>query len=449
MNIPTLAVAILAIPPVAYAAAHVGQPAHGAQPVRVVQTPAGASTPDPAAIQNRLKRAVQDGFSGAALIVEDGKPVLREGYGLASREEGTQNTPTTIFGIGSTPIDFTKAAILLLAQDGKLKLSDSIASYFPNVPKDKQGITLEHLMTGASGLKNFHHTPEDANPDHTWIDRGEAVSRILSSELLFEPGTSNEHSHSAFGLLAAIVEVASGQSYGDFLRTRFFEPLGMRDTGFFGTPIDSKRLAVGYGVKSGTGVNAPPFWGKTSWLVMGSGGMTSTLDDLSTFIQAMSTGKIVDRKASAKYLYRPGDMLAGGDVHGYEILISIGRTPGSLALLVNNSYNGRGPNPGFMQLFQDITGRAGMGGGPPPYTIGVRFAVDGEGSVRVDGVNPGSPAEAAGLEADDILHSINGKALGDEPLGVLSPLLQSDAPITFEVERKGVSKTIKVTPRKR
>ncbi|MCG3121721.1 MAG: D-aminopeptidase [Phycisphaerales bacterium] len=420
---------------------------HGPPPV--VQRSASPG-PDIAAIQGRMKSAVEeDGFSGALLVVSQGRVIVRDGYGLANREEKIANTPATIFGIGSTPIDFTKAAILLLEQEGKLHLSDTIGTYLQGVPKDKQAITLEHLMTGASGLKNFHGSPQDPNPDHTWIDRAEAVRRILSSELLFEPGTGNEHSHSAFGLLAAIVELVSGQSYEAFLKARFFDPLGMHDTGFFGEPIDAARLAVGYGRKSGTGINAPPYWGKTSWLVMGSGGMTSTLDDLRTFIDAIRGGKILPREATRKYMYRPGDVLAGGDMHGYEILIGLSRDPGSLILLVNNCYDGRGPNPSFEQLFQDLLRLSAPSEGPPPFTIGVRFDLQQAGVVRIEGVVEGMPGQAAGLKAGDVIRSINGKFDENDPLGILSSLLRHDEPIVFEIERGGARQKISVTPRKR
>lgn len=81
----------------------------------------------------------------------------------------------TILAIGSTPIDFTKAGILLLAERGKLSLDDPITKYFDKVPDEKKAITLKHLMTGRSGLQDFHDVPEDRDPDHGWIDRAEAV----------------------------------------------------------------------------------------------------------------------------------------------------------------------------------------------------------------------------------------------------------------------------------
>ncbi len=165
-----------------------------------------------------LEAQAAAGFTGAVLVVRDGEVVVDRGYGPANRELGLPITPETIFATGSQPIDFTHAGILWLAQHGKLRLEDPITRYFEDVPADKRGITLEHLMTGGSGLADFHDVPSDRDPDHWWIDRDEAMRRIFAQELLFAPGEGDEHSHSAWGVLAAVVEIASGERYQDFTR---------------------------------------------------------------------------------------------------------------------------------------------------------------------------------------------------------------------------------------
>ena len=82
-------------------------------------------------------------------------------------------------------------------------------------------MTIQHLFSGQSGLPDFFDTEEDWDPDLGWVDRETAVQRMLSQELLFEPGTDRSHSHGAFGLLAAIVEIVSGQTYYDFISKNF------------------------------------------------------------------------------------------------------------------------------------------------------------------------------------------------------------------------------------
>ena len=226
-----------------------------------------------------LEEEERAGFSGAVVIVRDGQIVVDQGYGQADRERGVANTSNTLFGIGSIPIGFTRAAILKLVDLGKIRTSDRITKYFSGVPEDKKSMTLDHLMTGRSGLPNYHHVPgKDDDYDLTWIDRRTAIERIFAKELLFAPGEGRAHSHSAWTLLAAVVEVASKEPYGDFLQKHFFSKAGMERTGLYQHARDFKDddIATGYGYSSVGTINSPKYWGKTSWLMVGAGAWCQT-----------------------------------------------------------------------------------------------------------------------------------------------------------------------------
>src|SRR4029078_1111199 len=164
-----------------------------------------------ATLEQRVSWEAEHGFSGVILVARNGKVVLHKAYGSANREKQIARRPHTILAIGSTPIDFTKAGILWLAERGKLSLDDPITKFFDKVPEDKTAMTLRHLMTGRSGLPHFHDVKTDRDPDHPWIDRDEAERRILAQKLLFAPGTGRRHSHSGYGLLAAVIEIVSKQ----------------------------------------------------------------------------------------------------------------------------------------------------------------------------------------------------------------------------------------------
>jgi CubicO group peptidase (beta-lactamase class C family) len=288
-------------------------------------------------LAQRLEEESKRGFSGTVLVVRGGKIILHRGYGLAERERGLPNTTETIFAIGSVPIEFTKAAVLKLEEMGKLRTSDAITMYFADVPADKQAVTIDHLMSGASGLPDFHHVAGvDADPDLAWIDRETAIRRILGQELLFSPGGGQAHSHSAWVLLAALVEVVSKQSYGDFLRAHFFAPAGMTRTGLHEDleRFPDDELAVGYGGQSAGRINSPKHWGPTSWLVVGSGGMASTPHDLHAWLDAMRRGKLLTPAAEAKYWSH--GLLAGGDDRGFLCLFTQG--PDDLMILCSNAH---------------------------------------------------------------------------------------------------------------
>lgn len=323
---------------------------------RADERPASPNEPPPVTwdtLEARMKWEADQGFSGVVLVARDGEVVFHKAFGMANREKQIAMRPDTILAIGSTPIDFTKAGILLLAERGKLTLKDPITKYLAGVPDDKKSITLEHLMTGRSGLPDFHELPTDRDPDHGWIDRAEAVRRILNQQLLFPPGTQRRHSHSAFGLLAAILEIVSGQTYQDFTREHLFKPAGMKDTGFFGEKYAEDRMAVGYGPRKDGALNAPPYWGKTSWLVMGSGGQVSTADDMWRWIRAVRGEKLLSKESLKPYVGPGGDgMLIGGDMYGFEIMYA--GNPRSFMVVMSNTGSPK-RIPQLRKLGQELT----------------------------------------------------------------------------------------------
>ncbi|MDH5628283.1 MAG: beta-lactamase family protein, partial [Candidatus Krumholzibacteria bacterium] len=311
------------------------------------------------ALAVRLDQAEASGFSGAVLVVHGGKIVLDRGYGLADRENSIPVDTTTIFSIGSVPIDFTKAAILKLEETGKLNTSDTIMRFFKDVPDDKRAVTIDNLMTGTSGLPNFHDIAGvDTDPDLSWIDRATAIDRILHQDLLFAPGRGEEHSHSAWVMLAAIVEIASGETYGDYLRRNFFEPAGMTRTGLHedAARFPDRDFAVGYEGNSFGRINTPRYWGKTSWLVMGSGGMFSTPHDLHRWLTAIRSGKTLSAAAAAKYWTH--SVVVGGDDRGFFCLYTVG--PEDLVIMCSNAHSRPDDLPSAvgMQLVRLVMGGA-------------------------------------------------------------------------------------------
>lgn len=393
----------------------------------------------------RVAAEVEAGFSGALLVLREGEVVLRGGWGLADRADGVPIDTDTVFAIGSTPIDFTKAACLLLMERGELRPDETLGAFFDEVPADKRAITVRHLMTGGSGLRDFHDLPTDRDPDHGWIDRAEAVRRILAQELLFAPGTGEEHSHSAWGLLAAIVELRSGATYPAFVREHLLEPAGMEDTGFFGEEVPRERLALGYGDHTDGEVNAPPYWGPTSWLVMGSGGMTSTAEDMLRWNRALRDGRLLSAESLATYWSPRGSVLAGGDAYGFEIVYTEG--PGSLMILVSNAVR-----DAERERFQDFAldlARLVNADTAPPFALGVQLRTGEQTTVAA--VMPEGAAARAGVRDGDVWTAIAGEPLvrGTEPMRLLARYLESGAPFELTYRRGAEVRTITLQPAKR
>lgn len=270
-------------------------------------------------VVDQIDAIMTEGNHRGLVFIERNREILmNRTYGLANAELGTPITPDTIFGVGSRPIDFTKAAIHLLVQRGQLSLTDTLADHFENVPEDRAGMTIEHMMTGRSGLPDFPAQEGDTDPDLGWITKEEFVSRTMAIELLFAPGEGREHSHWAFGVLAAIVENVSGMEYSAFLRENFFDPAGMDRTGNYGESrgLALSDFAVGGGEQVGL-PNIPPNWGPTSWLVKGSGGMFSTLNDLRRFYGFVRSSGVLNGEHAA--IFDGPQVQLDGSVRGFEL----------------------------------------------------------------------------------------------------------------------------------
>jgi CubicO group peptidase (beta-lactamase class C family) len=290
-------------------------------------------------LSETIDRLENDGMAGVIYVKLSDEIIMKRAFGYANKELGYHNKVNTVFGTGSRPIDYTVAAIYLLDQQGRIHLDDQISTYFNGVPENKSSMTIRHLLTGQSGLPDFFHTEEDWDPDLAWIDRETAVERLLSEKLLFEPGTGRSHSHAAFGLLAALIEIVTDQTYFGFLDENFFEPAGMDRTGEYG---DKKDLAISDFAAGGgpqfIGLpNIPPNWGLTSWLVKGSGGMYSTLDDLLRFYSYIRSGRVLDEEH--KNIFDQPTVDVDGSDRGFELFSAYMPPDNEIYLFLNNTWD--------------------------------------------------------------------------------------------------------------
>ncbi|QKK07954.1 MAG: serine hydrolase [Planctomycetota bacterium] len=411
-----------------------------------IAQPAAAPPAPPSwdTIEQVIERDVGRGFSGSVLLIRDGEVFLEEGYGLADRERGRPNLPDTIYALGSTPIDFTHVAILQLLDAGKLDLDDPVSKFFDDIPADKRAITINHLRTGRSGLPDFQSIPGvDADPDHSPLSRDEFIQRFRDAKLLFKPGTDNEHSHFAWSLLGAVVEVASGQSYQTYIQNHVLNPAGMSRTGFFGQEFPGESVALGYGSRTSGRINSPPYWGDTSWLVMGSGGMVGTTGDLRKFHLAIDRGDLIPDMVMHHFPSR--GVYANGDMYGFETVFNYG---GDNLFYVNcnscDMMSGYSIEHLAAQLEQLCTNRP-----PARFSIGIAFGLEGDTLVAAE-VFPGTPAERAGLKAGDVLISANDTPFDiDDPLDAIRGGIEFGNTLLFTIKRGATTHelTVRPTPR--
>jgi CubicO group peptidase (beta-lactamase class C family) len=177
-------------------------------------------------VRNEMQRHPIPGL--ALEIVQNGKPAKIAGYGVANLEWHVAVTPETVFEIGSVTKQFTAAAILLLAQEGKLSVDDKLSRYLKDTPERWTNITLRHLLTHTSGLKNYTGLAGFELTRH--LTQAQFIRGIGSEPLDFQPGAKWSYCNTGFNLLGDVIENVSGQGYWQFMHERIFGPLGMSST---------------------------------------------------------------------------------------------------------------------------------------------------------------------------------------------------------------------------
>ena len=256
------------------------------------------------------------GFSGAVLVARDGRPVFREGYGLANHELDVANTPKMKFRLGSVTKQFTAATILLLEERGKLNVADPLNKYLSDWPKAWDQVTLHHLLSHTGGLpklttqvlldvsglskaapspfggiRDLHKPGEDLQP------------------LDFKPGEKFAYNNNGYIVLGMVIEKVSGKAYGEFMREEIFRPLGMTDTDCEEPTMILKSRASGYARSDGTIVNA----GYVDMRFPGAAGaIFSTVDDLLLWDRMLASDRLLSAGARAKlFTMVKGDYACG------------------------------------------------------------------------------------------------------------------------------------------
>ena len=238
-----------------------------------------------------LMKQYQGDVPGASLlVVKKGKAIVRRSWGFADLENRILVTPSTNFRLASVTKQFTAAAILLLMQEGKLSLGDSVGKWLPSLPPRVRAATIQQLLTHTSGIIDY----EDVIPEGTTAQLHDAnVQQLLESHdtTYFAPGTKYQYSNSGYALLALIVERASGQSFADFLHNRIFQPLGMNSTVAYREGISSvSHRAFGHVLKDATWTRRDQ---SITSAVLGDGGIYSSIDDLAKWDAALYDSRLL------------------------------------------------------------------------------------------------------------------------------------------------------------
>jgi CubicO group peptidase (beta-lactamase class C family) len=268
----------------------------------VLWTVLPARAQEAAKLEQAIQAYVQKGaFMGSVLVARDTTIVLSKGYGMANLEWEIPNTPATKFRLGSITKQFTAASILLLEERGKLQTSDPIKKYFPDAPAAWDAITIHHLLTHTSGIKNYTAIPAPAfatlktgnnSPD-------QIIATVRDMPLDFPVGEKMSYSNSGYVVLGMLIEKLSGGTYEAFVQDNIFTPLGMKDSGYdSNTKIIAKR-AAGYVPSPAGPINAGYVHMSTPYA---AGALYSTTEDMLKWERGLLGGKVVSAALLKKML---------------------------------------------------------------------------------------------------------------------------------------------------
>jgi len=249
----------------------------------------------------------------SVLVLKDGQPAFRRSYGLAVLEDGTAVTPASNFRLASVSKQFTAAAILLLAEDGKLGIDDPLKKWLPTLPAVADTMTLRQLLSHSSGLIDYEDLMDPADSRQVHDDD---VLRLLEKEnrTYFTPGNGYRYSNGGYALLALIVGKASGTDFASFLRQRIFLPLGMSNTYAHQDGVDEVPNRVyGYSQVDGRWQRTDQ---STTSAVLGDGGIYSSIDDLAKWDAALYDERLLKAR-SLQLAFSPANRTPEPDVPFY------------------------------------------------------------------------------------------------------------------------------------
>ncbi|MBK8633518.1 MAG: serine hydrolase [Saprospiraceae bacterium] len=228
----------------------------------------------------------------AVLVAKDGKIIYHKGFGMANLELDVKMQPQMVFEIGSITKQFTAVSILMLMEEGKLKLDDDITKFIPDYPTHGHKITIHHLLTHTSGIKSYTSMESWLPLWRKDMEPKDMIDFFKGEPMDFAPGTKYLYNNSAYFILGYVIEKASGMPYDQFLKTKIFEPLGMKSSLYGSNSQIIKNRASGY-QKEEKIIN-------TEYLSLtqpyAAGSIMSSVGDLFIWHQAIQSNKLIKKQ---------------------------------------------------------------------------------------------------------------------------------------------------------
>jgi len=284
------------------------------------------TSPDPVDqyVQAEMQRRHIPGL--ALLVARDGKIVREQGYGFSNVELQVPVKPETVFQSGSMGKQFTATAVMMLAEEGRIRLDDPITKYFQDAPSSWNRVTVRQLLSHTGGFTDY---PDNFNfrQDRT---EEEILKVIEGIPLAFLPGTKYSYANLGYATLGILIHRVTGKFYGDFLQERIFQPLGMTTTRIISEADIIPNRAAGYRLVEGALKNQE--WVAPTLNTTADGSLYFSILDLAKWDAALYTEKLLKR-SSLEQMWTPARLNDGqpnaghygfgwviASVHGHRVL---------------------------------------------------------------------------------------------------------------------------------
>jgi CubicO group peptidase (beta-lactamase class C family) len=278
----------------------------------LVDLAASVSTFAQTSISDQVNRAVEaqrtaQHIPGVGLAVcRDGKLLQAKGFGFANVELEAPVTSETIFQTGSVGKQFTAMAIVMLVEEGKLRLDDKISKYITETPRPWQEITVRHLLTHTSGIADYGGEEDTMNKGvinfHKNYTEEELVNTFAKMPMDFAPGDKWNYSNTGYVLLGVIIRRITGKFYGDMLQERIFRPLGMNSTRIISEADIVPHRSSGYRLVNGELKNQE--WVAPMLNTTADGALYTSILDLAKWDAALNARQLV-KQSSYEAMWTP------------------------------------------------------------------------------------------------------------------------------------------------
>lgn len=242
----------------------------------------------------KLFETYQGEIPGASvMVIRNGQIDYKQGFGYANLAEEERVTPETNFRLASVTKQFTAASILILQQERKLRLNQTLKDIYPDFPDYGREITIKNILNHTSGLIDYESLLDDDRTDQ--IRDAEILEMMKQQDsTYFKPGSKHQYSNTGYAVLAMIIEKLSGKTFAEFLDDNIFTPLRMENTVAYEKGVSKvENRAYGYTIDS-TGIHRTDQ--NVTSAVLGDGGIYSSTFDLFNWDRSLYSNKILSKE---------------------------------------------------------------------------------------------------------------------------------------------------------